>query len=743
MNNDVFINNDSQENNLVNEDMDMEESESIPCYEYGAHFKYKDLFMTLLKIKSERERQNIDEDGDKNKIINNNNIIINNNLNLNLFSNNKHKIVSRNLQVNNYMNNVNIMDNSNTIISNLDKEQLNKTAMLPSSDVMQQKIDDYIQNLEKNKIIINDKAKSKNINDKSNKNIELNLTKKDKNKIINIKNNHYIKTNTRNKLNDNKENLNINSHKTQKNNKSPEKNAINLKKQKNDMITLSFKYNKNSNMNMNNIIFRKIKEISKHKYNGNWTKQLIEKMTKSKTKTKSKSKSGSKNNKKKTNTNINNIKIYNKMKKLSYNQNNYNYKKNYKDNSQNFTTKIIQKYKRTNKFLNSSNIINSRKAHSSSISKNEKYNLNSLIHNCNIYNIMNEKRNKSREDKLKQISKSHLNGKRINNIITSINCIKSTNKSKTKNQLLRNSMNIYSIGVSVAKTRNSNLNSEINFSKSNSKNKKSSKPNKNIKLNPPNKTTYLNNKQQNYDFKSSNQKKKSDHKILRNIKITSSFSSNNNINKSNKGLKKQNSNNINNKTNKNVHYWNNKQKEKITQNNKSLDSQKLCVKSKNIKTNDVSTSANKNIITKNKNKILSRNIGTNNINNYLIKNYTNVKFNTKEIFNYKLSNLTITNLNKIKEQMSRNIFNNLNSFTGKTKKNNIMNNTNSFFNNHDYLKLINTMNKAKGTYFTNNNNSDYLKKGIILNGSKSKNNIYLKNNFFNKPVKKLNRKKKK
>ena len=88
-------------------------------------------------------------------------------------------------------------------------------------------------------------------------------------------------------------------------------------------------------------------------------------------------------------------------------------------------------------------------------------------------------------------------------------------------------------------------------------------------------------------------------------------------------------------------------------------------------------------------------------------------------------------------------FNNLNSFSGKTKKNNIMNNTNSFLNNHDYLKLLNTMNKTKGAYFTSNNNSDYIKKGIVLNGSKSKHNIYLKNNFFNKPVKKLNKKKKK
>lgn len=90
-----------------------------------------------------------------------------------------------------------------------------------------------------------------------------------------------------------------------------------------------------------------------------------------------------------------------------------------------------------------------------------------------------------------------------------------------------------------------------------------------------------------------------------------------------------------------------------------MDSQKLSSKKTQQKINDVSTSVNKNIVAKNKNKILSRNIGANNINNYLIKNYTNVKFNTKEIFNNKLSNLTISNLNKIQEQASRNMFSNL------------------------------------------------------------------------------------
>ena len=734
MNNDVFINNGNQEY-LINEDE--EESESIVYYEYGAHFKYKDLFDNLLKIKKERERSNHNENMEnQNNNLVNNNIFINNNLNLNLFNNNKHKIISRNLQVNNYINNDNILENSNTFISNLSKEQLNKTALLPSSEIIQQKINEY---LEKNKLLINSKNKNGNNFIKSNKIIEINKLQKDKNKISNNKD--KLKRNIKQRNIDNKENINLNSNKTQKSNKSQEKNAINLKKRKNKMITLSFKYNKESNIN--NIIFKKLKDSSNNRNYGNWTKQLIEKMTKTKakTKSKSKSKSNSKNTNKKVSKKTNNIKIYNKIKKFTeknsafVSHNHFN-KKNRKDISHNYTTKIMNKYKRTNKFLITCNFIDSRKAHSSSISKNEKYNLNSLIHNTQVFNLMKEKRKKSPNNNLNQISKPNIDAKKFNNILTLNNAIKNKNKLKTKNQLLRNSINIYSIGVSVARTKDSNVNSEINFSKSNSKNKKL-KSNKNMKMNQINNKYHFNNKIISQERKNLKPKQKSDKKILKKIKAASPF--NNLYNP--KGLKKQDSNNIGNKLNKKIHYWNNKEKKNSMQDNKSLDSQKLIGKKNKSKVSDSSTSANKNIVTKNKNKILSRNIGGNNINNYLIKNYTNAKLNTKEIFNYKLNNLTITNLNKIKEQINRNVFNNLNSFSNKTKKNNIMNNTNSFLNNHDYLKLLNTLNKSKGTYLTNNY-SDYLKKRIVLNGSKSKNNICLKNNFFNKPVKKLNKKKK-
>ena len=58
---------------------------------------------------------------------------------------------------------------------------------------------------------------------------------------------------------------------------------------------------------------------------------------------------------------------------------------------------------------------------------------------------------------------------------------------------------------------------------------------------------------------------------------------------------------------------------------------------------------------KTNNKIILRNTGSNNINNNLIKNKTNVKLNTKDIFNNKLNNLTLSNINKFKEQLCINI----------------------------------------------------------------------------------------
>jgi hypothetical protein len=299
---------------------------------------------------------------------------------------------------------------------------------------------------------------------------------------------------------------------------------------------------------------------------------------------------------------------------------------------------------------------------------------------------------------------------------------------KHKNQIFRNSLNINSIGVSLIKTKDSKdyINSENNYSKSNYKTNKINKNikanlNNNLKLNKKN----MNKKNQinNYIIKqnqiSYNKVDKTKKKILQKLKAGSPFD--HKYNSRNKKLL-ENSN----------YYWNissNKQKKKNIQNNRSLDNKKGIFKKKEENT----AAKNKNIMIKSKNKILSRNTGGNNIYNNIIKN------NTKEIFNNKLSNLTITNINRIKKQLSRNTFNNLSFYTGKSKKGSILNSTNLYLSNKEYY-ILNHVNKNKGIYFTNNN-SNYIKKKVNLKSSKSKKNIYLKNNYFNRPVKKMNKKK--
>ena len=122
------------------------------------------------------------------------------------------------------------------------------------------------------------------------------------------------------------------------------------------------------------------------------------------------------------NNNINQIKKI-KEKNIAYISHNNNlYSK--KNNCQNYTTKIITNHKRTNKFLNNCNLNDKRKAHSSSISKHEKYNLNSLIQNDNLYNnMMNDKKNNSPSNKIKKNSKSNFYDHHVNNIITLNNCL--------------------------------------------------------------------------------------------------------------------------------------------------------------------------------------------------------------------------------------------------------------------------------------------------------------------------------
>ena len=74
-------------------------------HEFNAHFKYKDLFNELLKIKTEREKK-------INTIKNINKANSNQNANNKLLNTNSiKKIQSRNIEMNNYLNNLKLIEN--------------------------------------------------------------------------------------------------------------------------------------------------------------------------------------------------------------------------------------------------------------------------------------------------------------------------------------------------------------------------------------------------------------------------------------------------------------------------------------------------------------------------------------------------------------------------------------------------------------------------------------------------------
>ena len=709
----------NNDNEIKKSDID-DEKESKTYNEYGAHFRYKDLFKKLLKIKKERE----EKEANKKKIINNN-IIINNNMNFNLFNNRK-RGVSRNIQINEYLKSYNKYDDiSKTFISYIISNQY-KSVILPSIENIQKKISNYLNILEMDKI--------KNINKQNNKLNKIysknigktaKLSKNKKNK--NIKDKFIIKINSINK-----EKRSALNTKISKKIKSPDKNAINLKKSKYIMNTLSCKNNINKNINI--YIFKRINFIFKHRKKGNWTKQITKQVTKSKSRSKSKtnSKTNSKNKKRRT-IFRNGNKIYNNLKQftkytdktttinLRYKNNNYFCDKKYIN--QNYTTKIINNKKRKNDFLNFSNSEKQRKAHSSSTGKSQKYDLDSLIHNNSLYSMMHERKIKSPSNIIKQNYKQNFLNKQVHNIITLNNNVKNYYKIKTKNQLLKNSMNLNSLGVSIIKKRDSkeNMKSENNISKSNSKIKNS---NLNIRsynnINPKSnniiniKSSQVKRLKSINDF-TLNQSNRITLKKLKTVsplKITFIFKNTNN---------NENSKIYNNKKRR-IYIQNKVAKNKLV-NNKSLDSQKIFFKRKKIK--EISNNS-KNMKSKSKNKIISRNIGVTIANNNMASNYTNNKINSKDIFNFKLNNLTIANLNKMKQNLSRNITNNLSSFFGKKKKSKLINNTNSYINGN--INLF----KNKGPLSINNNNSNLIKKDNFIKGSKSKKRIYLANNLPNR-----------
>ena len=716
-----------------------DEAESKSYYEYGAHFRYKDLFKKLLKLKKEREERE-QKEPNKKKIINNN-IIINNNLNFNLF-NCKNRGISRNVRINDYLNSFNKNgDISKTFISYITSNQY-KSVFLPSIENIQKNISNYLNILEIDKI--------KNINKQNNKIIKINSKNLDKTanfsknkKSNNLRDRLKLKINS-----NNKEKKSVFNTKIYKKIKSPDKNAINLKKNKYIMNTLPFKYN--ISKNINNYIFKRIKEIFKHKKNGNWTKQITKQVTKSKSRSKSraKSKTNSKNKSKNRRTIFRNgNKIYNNLNKFTkYTDKTTTINISYKNNknfcskkfiNQNYTTKIFSNKKRKNNFLNFSNSEKQRKAHSSSAGKNQKYDLNSLIHNDNLYTMMNERKIKSPSNKIKQNYKKNVLNKHVYNIITLNNYLNNNYKINTKTQLL-NSMNLNSLGASIIKTRDSkdNMKSEKNISKSNSRIKNSninlrnynnnSNTNNNniinIKSSQGNKIKSIND----YTLKQSNKKVLKKLKTVSPLKITFIFK------------------NINNKLHENSRIYNNKKrqiciKNKVTKtkskliNNKSLDSQKMIFKRKKIKEN---SNNSRNMKSKSKNKILSRNFGGTITKYNMGSNNTNIRINSKDIFNNKLNSLTISNMSKMKQKLSRNITSNLSTFLGKNKKSNLINNTNSYINGNK-----NSLSKNKGALSSNNNNSNLIKKDTFVKGSKSKKNIYLANNLFNNPIRKNIKKK--
>ena len=90
-------------------------------HEFNAHFKYKDLFNELLKIKTEREKK-------INTIKNINKANSNQNANNKLLNTNSiKKIQSRNIEMNNYLNNLKLIENKNETTEIKVNSKVNKT----------------------------------------------------------------------------------------------------------------------------------------------------------------------------------------------------------------------------------------------------------------------------------------------------------------------------------------------------------------------------------------------------------------------------------------------------------------------------------------------------------------------------------------------------------------------------------------------------------------------------------------
>ena len=99
--------------------------EQTKFHEFNAHFKYKDLFNELLKIKTEQEK-NININNDTNKVNNNNNDenIYNELTNVNF--------QSRNVEINNYINNLKLIEDKDETSGIKADSKTNKTYVVIS-----------------------------------------------------------------------------------------------------------------------------------------------------------------------------------------------------------------------------------------------------------------------------------------------------------------------------------------------------------------------------------------------------------------------------------------------------------------------------------------------------------------------------------------------------------------------------------------------------------------------------------
>ena len=190
-------NNETKNYNNININK-MKKSDEEKYYDFQAHFKYNELVDALNKLKTNKKESNSNtktNNTNTNNIININRtyinnkdnyqkiILFNNNNNINndtINNNNRnrvggkkggrpHKVVSRNVQVNNYIKYIGYIDDGNgkeknkglTSISNNINIKHNKTSYLPKNEVIKQKINLRLEELNKvkDKILVNSNEK--------------------------------------------------------------------------------------------------------------------------------------------------------------------------------------------------------------------------------------------------------------------------------------------------------------------------------------------------------------------------------------------------------------------------------------------------------------------------------------------------------------------------------------------------------------------------------------------------------